>query len=114
MQPNDDELYVNSGEGYDTDTFYAPKPPADQVEQEVSQQAVKAASYPIMGDLEQWFADWIAECNDLDNIQFDVTNIGGVTIDRKVSVEAQILAYRLLKERIQEKHREFEDFKHEK
>jgi hypothetical protein len=112
MQPsNDGDLYQNSGDSYDT-TFHADMP-QERIEEEVKAAAVKAASYPILGDVADWFDEQIKACDSVDNINFDIQTIGGVSVDRKLSVEAQVLAYRMLKELLNEKYQEFKDFKHE-
>jgi hypothetical protein len=109
---SDDDLYVNAGDSYDT-TYYPEEDMAVR-EAEVSQKALQAASFPILGDVAEWFEYQIKGCDNLDNIQFDRQNINGISVDRKLSVEAQVLAYRLLKELLSDKYDQFREFKHER
>lgn len=108
-----DDLYINDGAAYDT-SYYPEDQDGEVKEQEVSQKAVQAASYPIMGDVAEWFEEQIKSCDSIDNIIFDTQVIGNVQLDRNLSVEVQVLAYRLLKEKLQDKARDFEDFRHER
>lgn len=112
MSMTDDDIYVNAGDSYDTGTQYYDVP-AEQKEEEIKEAAIKAASYPILGDVADWFEAQINQCESIENIQFDVTTIQGITVDRKISVEAQVLAYRMLRQLLDDKYQEFKDFRRE-
>jgi hypothetical protein len=107
-----DDIYPNDGSAFDTAAYAAE--PEERIADEVAHASMKAASYPILGDVAGWFEEQLAQCDSIDNIQFDLTVIAGMPVERKLSVEAQVLAYRMLKELLNDKYREFEDFRHER
>lgn len=109
----DDDLYKNAGDTYDTGTQYFEEP-EEQKREQAEKAAIKAASYPILGDVADWFEEQIKQCDSIDNIQFDLQTIQGMTVDRKLSVEVQVLAYRMLKELMTDKFSQFQDFKNER
>lgn len=106
---SDGHIYVNDGETFDNG-IYAPEVPIEQQEQEQEEKAVTAASYPVMASVAEWFKREIANCPNIHNIQTEAITIGETTYDRKVSIEAQVLAYQLLKEHLQAKFDEFKEF----
>lgn len=108
MQPNDDDIYVNAGDSYDT-TYY-PAPPVERVEEEQAEKAIRAASYPIMDSLADWWKDMISSCDDIHNISVTEMTINDVKYSRTISIEAQVLAYQLLKEKLIEKYDMFQGF----
>lgn len=112
MAINDDDIYLNAGDSYDT--AYYPDQVDEVREQAETKQREMAVSYPVMGAIADWFEACIAACDNLDNVVFDMTVIGGVPVDRKVSIEAQVLAMKLLKEKMVEKYGEFEEFRNER
>jgi len=107
----DGNLYPNAGD--DMDTTYYPELPKERVEAEAKQKSIKAASYPVMADVEEWFRTQIAECDSIDNIQIDKVTIRGVLYERTISIEAQILAQRLLKDLLSSKYEDFKDWRRE-
>lgn len=107
-----DDLYLRDGETYTNGTYY-PKEPEEQVEEAVKQKGTVAASYPIMGDIAQFFQDAIADSSDLRNIDLNKTEINGVSVTVNVSAEAQLLAYQLLGQLLQDKAKEFDEFMQE-
>lgn len=104
-----DDLYQRDGETYTNGTYY-PAVPEEQVEAEVKQKSVIASSYPIMDDVANWFDEAIADSKDITNIDLTLTEINGVKVTMSVSAEAQILAYQLLGQALQDKKAEFEEF----
>lgn len=116
LQPDDqtlaasnDDVYVNDGETYQ-DTAYYPTEPQEQKESQAHDAGIKAASYPIMPELAEWFQTAITDCDNIHNIQVTAMTVNGVQYSRQISVEAQVLAYQLLKEKLQEKAEEFAKF----
>lgn len=107
-QPHDDDVYVNAGDSYDT-TYY-PEAPEEQQEEERHEKMIRAASYPIMDDLADWWKDMIEGCDDIHNIAMTEMTINDVKYTRAVSIEAQVLAYQLLKEKLIEKYQMFQGF----
>jgi hypothetical protein len=103
-----DDIYVNDGQTYDT-TYY-PKDDPEQVAEETADKAVKAASYPILPEIAKWFEDQIDNSSRNRNIRVEEIEINGVKFSRKVSIEAQLLAYQLLENLLTEKSHEFKDF----
>ena len=108
MQPSDDDIYVNAGDSYDT-TFY-PDVPQERIEEESHEKAIRAASYPIMDELADWWKDMIESCDDIHNISVTEMTLNDVKYSRTVSIEAQVLAYQLLKEKPIEKYQLFQGF----
>jgi hypothetical protein len=109
MQHSDDDVYVNEGNSYDSGIYY-PDAPKEQTEEIAETQGKKAASYPILAELEQWFREQIDYAKDLNNIETARVNINGSTYSRSVSVEGQVLAHQLLSKMLSDKYHEFEDF----
>lgn len=105
-----DDLYQNDGETYQNGVYY-PGEPEERKEQERVEAGIIASSYPIITDVADWFAAEIAACDSLDNIQTTSVTYGLNTYDRKVSIEAQVLAYQLLKEKLAEKAKDFDRFR---
>ncbi len=106
---NDDDVYQLDGEAFQ-DTVYSPGIPAERIEAEAREAAIIASSYPVMEDVANWFLTQIADCNDLHNIQMTALTINGARYDRKTSIEAQVLAYQLLQEKLTEKFQAFKLF----
>jgi hypothetical protein len=106
---NDGDVYPNDGETFQQGAYY-PGTPEEQAVAEKEEAAKKSASFPILGDLAEWFEQQIKACDDIHAIQITTMEINGVKFSRKVSVEAQVLAMQLLKERFTEKYHEFEKF----
>jgi hypothetical protein len=63
-----------------------------------------------MDDVADWFKQAITECDSIANIEVATMTVHGVKYSRAVSVEAQVLAYHLLKEMLQDKANEFQEF----
>ena len=108
-----DDLYLRDGETY-TNGVYYPEEPQEQVEEIQQKRGVIAASYPVMEDVAEWFANSIADAKDLTNIDLHRTEINGVNVSLRVSVEAQVLAYHLLAQALQDKSQEFEEWRQNK
>lgn len=104
-QSTDSDIYVNEGETFSPGAYY-PDEPAEQKEEIQAQNAVIAASYPVMESVAEWFKEQIEQAKSIDNIQ--LSNIDGYTA--KVSIEGQILAYRLLGQLLTDKSQEFKRF----
>lgn len=108
--PANDDIYMNEGNSYDSPGVYYPTEPEAQVEEQIAQSAPKVASYPVMDEVTAWFEQQIKECDDIHNIQVTTMTINGVKYSRTVSVEAQVLAMQLLKEKLRDKAHEFSNF----
>lgn len=106
---NDGDLYLRDGADYQNGIYY-PDAPEEQVEEEQKAIGVKASSYPVMDDVADWFKTAISECDSVSNIEVATMTMNGVKYSRSVSVEAQVLAYQLLKELLQDKANEFQEF----
>ncbi len=105
----DDSLMPYDGEAFDTSSYA--ELPEDRKQKERDESGIKAASYPVLPKIADWFEQAIKDCNNLDNITLGSTmEKNGVVYDQRTSVQAQILAYRLLKELLVEKYDEFKDF----
>lgn len=104
-----DDLYLRDGETY-TNGVYYPELPQEQVEAEVKQKGILASSYPVMNDIADWFDTAIKDAQDLSNIDLTITEINGVKVTMAVSAEAQVLAYQLLTQALQDKKAEFAEF----
>lgn len=105
----DDDIYPRSGETFESTAYY-PKPDEEQATEDEQKAGVIAASLPIMDDVADWFREQIAASSDVHNIQTTAMTINGVQYSRTVSIEAQVLAYQLLKELLAGKLQEFETF----
>lgn len=104
-----DDLYLRDGADY-TNGIYYPEVPTEQKEEEAKHKGTIASSYPIMDDVANWFDEAITECSDIANIETSTTTINGVKYSRTIHVEAQVLAYQLLKQLLQDKAAEFKEF----
>lgn len=72
-----------------------------------------AAAPEVLAANGEWFATAVADCDSIDNIQIKEMLVNGVTYSRKVSIEAQVLAYQLLKIKLSEKAAEYQRFMEE-
>lgn len=102
-----DELYTNDGQSFADEYFDVPE---ERKEAEKSEAAEKAASYPALQSIEAWFKEQIALCDSIDNIQTRVAEINGVKVESKISIEAQVYAYQLLKQLLTDKHSQYQEF----
>lgn len=107
-----DDLYPTSSDTYE-DNYYAPPVDEERIQAEQDEKAIKAASYPILADIAEWFESRINECDSIDQIQLDKMTVNGVVYERLVSIEGQLLAQRLLKTALTEKYEQFKEFKRE-
>ncbi len=101
----DSGLYPNDGDTMGT--YYQPEIPEEQLEAEEEDRKLRNAANPILDHLIEWFQDQIDAADSTDNIELDTLEVNGVKYERKTSIEAQILAYRLLKQMLSEKQGEF-------
>lgn len=106
----DDDLYLHSGETYDGPPAYYPKEPEAQVDERRKEHTVIAASYPIMADIADWFRTEIDACDRISNIETRAISANGMHYSLKVSIEAQVLAYQLLREKLEGKLQQFAQF----
>jgi hypothetical protein len=105
----DDQLYLRDGEFETNGVIYAEED-RDIVEERAKQDGVLAASYPIMKDVADWFQECISECDSLTNIEMVAQTVNGVKYERTVSIEAQVLAYQLLKQLLEDKKNSWGEF----
>lgn len=110
MASHDGDIYVNDGESFADQGAYYPQIPTEQKEAELKEKAITAASYPVMADVAEWFKQAILDADDIHNIEITRLTQDGVTYSRVVSIEAQVLAFQLYKEKMQEKFDEFKQF----
>jgi len=104
----DGNLLPRDGESFDN-TYY-PEPPIEQQEAEQAEKGKKAASYPVLPEIAEWFQNRIKACDTIDNIQITTTTVNGVGYDRNMHVEAQILAYQLLKQLLEQEYHKWQEF----
>lgn len=107
-----DDSYTNDGQQMNG-IYY----PETNTEGEVEASVEKAkleSSFPVIEDLIEWFDIQIDLCDSIDNINLVTWNVNGVEIGTKVGIEAQIYGYQLLKQKLEEKKREYENFIQEK
>lgn len=110
----DDDIAVGASADENFSTLYEPGTPEGQAERIAQENAAKAQSYPVLGDIFDWFDDQIKRCPNISNIVTDSQEINGVTYARQVSIEAQVLAYQLLQSLLEEKRDEFREFQVER
>lgn len=101
MQTTDDDIYLRDGESFQDGAYY-PTEDKEALEEARNDASSKAASYPILNDLAEWFEQQVRECDNIDNI--DMTQ-------GAVSIESQVLAQKLLKQKMLDKAQEFAQFK---
>lgn len=104
-----DDLYQNDGESF-TNGVYYPTVPEEQIEEEIRAKSIMAGSYPIMDNVADWFKDAIKECDSISNIETTTVTINNVKYSRTIHIEAQVLAYQLLKSLLSDKANEFGEF----
>lgn len=109
MPKHDGDLYVNDGETFDNGEYY-PDAPEERKTEEREAAAAVASSYPVMAEIAEWFKEQILACDDIHNIQATEIVRDGVTYSRKVSIEAQVLAFQLIKDKMQSKFDEYKEF----
>ena len=105
----DDQLYIRDGE-FETNSIVYATEDNEIVEERSKSDAVLAASYPIMPDVANWFDECIAQCDSIENIEMVAKTMNGVKYERTVSIEAQVLAYQLLKQLLTDKKTEWGEF----
>lgn len=102
--------YLNDGASYSDSTDWQPPKPEVQTEAANQVKSVVATSYPVINDVADWFEQQINNCDNIHNIQVASTTINGVKYTREIHVEAQVLAYQMLKDLLLEKARDWEGF----
>jgi hypothetical protein len=105
----DDDVYLNAGDSYDAPGVYYPKQ-AEPTEEELQARAAMVQSYPIMASVYEWFEMQIDGADSIQNIKMQSMTVNGVKYSREVSIEAQVLAFQLLKDMLIEKQAEFKTF----
>lgn len=105
----DDQLYLRDGEDQTNSIIYAVED-TEVVEERSKQNGVLMQSYPIMGDVAQWFDECIAECDSIRNIEMTSKTINGVKYSREIHIEAQALAYQLLMQLLEDKKASWGEF----
>lgn len=105
----DDQLYLRDGEDQTNSIIYAVED-TEVVEERSKQNGVLMQSYPIMGDVAQWFDECIEQCSDIANIEMVAKTVNGVKYERTVSIEAQVLAYQLLRQLLEDKKNSWGEF----
>ncbi len=103
---SDEDLYMNSGLDY-APADYQPSIPKERVEEESKEAAIKAASYPIIGAVADWFQE-----------QFDYLDSRSALLayakEYNIDVEVAGRAFDVARDIIAIKTKEFEDFQTEK
>jgi hypothetical protein len=107
----DDDIYISSSEDDSYLPDYNPKPPEEQTVAIAEENAAKASSYPILSDIADWFEDQISKSPDITNIAISSKTIGNITYRREIHVEAQVLAYQMLKDLLSDKYEEYKEFR---
>lgn len=101
----DDDLYLNDGETYQDAAYYADEP-EERKEAERTAAAILTASYPVMGDVYQWFQEQIDATDSRRNIKAYADAHG-------YEVESTARAFDIVRELLEAKQAEFEQFKAE-
>lgn len=104
-----DDIYLASADE-NVDTTYYPEEDREQKEKAIETAGITAASYPIMPAIYAWFDEQAKECGNIHNVKTSSLTINGVKVSRTVSVEAQVFAYQLLEELLQDKASKFRSF----
>jgi hypothetical protein len=108
----DGDIYLNDGDTYQNGIYY-PDAPEAQTAKIADEEAIKAASYPVLGKVHSWFKEQIDKSPNITNIQMTALTVNGVKYERNVSIEAQALAFQLMQQLLIEKAAEFKDFAEE-
>jgi len=101
-----DDIYVNTGLDY-APADYQATIPKERLEQESKEAAIKAASYPIMADIADWFQVQFAYLDSR-------TAVLAYATEYEVDVEVAGRAFDVARDIIAVKAKEFEDFQSEK
>lgn len=104
----DDNLYPNDG---DQMGIYFPGEPLERKQARELEDSLLNKSLPVLDEVIEWFEDAIEEANSVDGIQTSTMSVNGVKYSRSVSVEAQVLAQQLLKQKLLDKQSKFIAFK---
>lgn len=106
----DDDIYVNNGDTY-VSTDYQPEPfqTVQQKEQLSHDQAIKAASYPIMADVADWFDTQIDGCDSRRTINAYAAAKGY----QPNQLEDVARAFDIVRELLEAKSLEFTEFRRE-
>lgn len=64
----------------------------------------------IQKDCAEWFDRQIKFADSLDNVQVDLLEFQGIKRERRVSIEAQVLAHQMLMQMLKDKKQEFEEW----
>jgi hypothetical protein len=107
---HDDDIIPSDSGAYPD---YQPEEPQERKQAEREATSAIATSYPIMDDVKQWFTDSIIDFDSIDSIQMEAITVNGVLYDRKVSIEAQLLAQKLCKQKFIDKAQAWGDFEPE-
>lgn len=99
------EDYPTTSDTYEDTAFYADIP-EERKEAEQEEKAIKAASYPIMGDIADWFEEQI-KLTDSRAASNTYATLHGIPKD--IANEA----FDVLRDLLNAKYQEFKDFKHE-
>lgn len=101
-------LYPRDGQSYDNADNYFDEP-QERKEDEREETNEENYTVPFLTKIHAWFDDEIAAADSIENIKVESVTINGVVYSSAVSIEAQVLAFRLLKQKLQEKKDEFPD-----
>ena len=102
----DDDAVAGFGETYQ-DAVYYPEAPQEQQEELAHEAAILAASYPIMGDVYEWFEEQIKACDSRRSINAYASQHGW-------NVEDTGRAFDIVRELLEAKSLDFEQFRKEK
>lgn len=108
-----DPVYPNDG---DQMGVFQPPVPDERKAHELKANVRKdrlARSYPVLDDLIDWFDGQIKAIDSIGNIETTALTVNGTKYESKVSIPAQVLAYQLLKSKLEEVKTGFKDFKEE-
>lgn len=103
-------LYPRDGATYDDGDQYFDQP-RERTEEEREEANEQASAIPFLKQIHEWFDEQIAACDSIDNIQVgDITIPMGdntITVPQAASIETQVYAMQLLKQRLLEKKNSF-------
>lgn len=100
-----DSLYPRDGQEFEGDSYF--DQPAERTEIEREEKNAEYESVPFLKSIHTWFDENIASADSIDNIDMQSATINGVTYHPPTSTDAQILAYKMFKQLLEEKKATF-------
>lgn len=115
MTPDDDAALGSTTEEFNGDTTYYPEAPQETKDLIAEEQSSKSASYPIMGQIVEWFDDQIDTTNSIEQALITLEQYNDALAKGKprATIDDVLVAHDIVRFLLSNKRDEYKEYKFE-